>query len=58
MRQEADTTEKCYINTDSVSKFENKDKPVVTDNDKMHYFLPGPNRENDKRTKTEITQQL
>ena len=38
-RQEADTPEKFYINTDSISKFENKDKPRVTDKDKINYFL-------------------
>ena len=36
MRQEADTIEKCYTNTDSVSKFDNKDKPLVTDNDNYY----------------------
>ena len=39
MRQEADKTEKCYMNTHSISKFENKDKPTVTHNDKINYFF-------------------
>ena len=56
LRQEADTPEKCYTNTDSISKFENKDKPAVIENDKIRYFLPGPNRDNDKRESAEITQ--
>ena len=50
-------TDKCYSNTDSISKFENKCKPMVTDNDKINYFLPDTNRHNDKRMSAEITQQ-
>ena len=42
IRQEADTPEKCYTNTDSTSKFENKNRPTVTANDNISYFLPGP----------------
>ena len=34
MRQEADTPEKCYKNTDRISQFENKYRAVVPDNDK------------------------
>ena len=29
--QEADRAEKCYANTDSISKFDNKDMPMVID---------------------------
>ena len=29
--QEADRAEKCYANTDNMSKFDNKDKPMVID---------------------------
>ena len=60
MMQEADRPEKCYINTDSNSKSDNKYKPMITANEssKISYFLPGPNQDNDKRASTEITQQL
>ena len=58
MKQQAYTPEKYYTNTDTKSKFENKDKPMVTDNDKIYYFLPGPNWDNDKTAGTEIIQQL
>ena len=42
----------------NVSKFENKDKPMVTDNDNnnMKYFLPGPNSNNDKKVTALTTQ--
>ena len=58
MSQEIDATEKCY--TDSVSNFDNEDKPTVTDNDSntIKYFLPGPNSNNDKKMNTDITEQL
>ena len=58
MRKEADTPEKCCTYTDSISKFENNDKPMVTDSDAIHFFLPGPNRDNDKRVSTAITKLL
>ena len=58
MRQETGATEKCCTNTDSIFKFENKDKAMVTDNDNIEYFLPGPNSNIDKKVSTEITQQL
>ena len=58
--QEADRAEKRYSNTDSISKFENKDKPMVSDKEPntTNYILPGPNRDNDKRVSDETTQQL
>ena len=57
MSQEIEATEQYYTNTDNISKFENEDKPVVTDNDKYYikYFLPGPHSDNDKRVHAEIT---
>ena len=58
MRQEAGTIEKYCTNTDSISKFQNKDKPMVTDNDSIKYFLQGPNSDINKRVSTEIIQQL
>ena len=54
---QADTPEKSCTNTDSISKFENNGKSMVTDNDTINYFLPSPNRNNDKRMSVEITQQ-
>ena len=58
--QEADGAEKCYINTVSISKFDNKDKPMVIDKgpSTINYFLPSPNQVNDKRVSMEVTQQL
>ena len=58
MMQEAGRAEKCYANTDSISKFNNKYKPTVIDKEPniISYFLPGPNQDNDKRTSPEITQ--
>ena len=48
MSQEIDATEQHYTNTDNISKFENEDKPMVTDNDdnNIKYFLPGSNSNN------------
>ena len=45
MMLEANRDEKFYTNTDSISKFDNKDKPVVTDKEPntINYFFSGPN---------------
>ena len=47
MSPEIDATKKCYAYTDNISKFENDDKPMVTDNDNnnIKYFLPGPQQQ-------------
>ena len=60
MTQEIDATKKCYTNIDNVSKFENKDKPMVTDNGNINtrYFLPCPNNDNDQKASAELTQWL
>ena len=60
MMQEADRAEKCYTNRDSISNVDNKDKPMVIDEETntINYCLPGPCQDNDKRASTEITQQL
>ena len=60
MMQEAYRPEKCYTNTVSNSKSDNKDKPTIIDNknSKINYFLLGHNQDNDKRVSTETTQQL
>ena len=49
MMQEAERAKKCYANTDNISKFDNKDKPMVIDKepDTINYFLPGLNQDND-----------
>ena len=41
MIQYADRAKKSYVNTDSISKFESKDKPMVTDNEAatINYFF-------------------
>ena len=63
MIQDADRAKKCYVNTESISEFKNKDKPMVIDKEPniINYFLPDPNQDNDQRVKrvsAEITQQL
>ena len=60
MMQAAGRPKRYHKNTDSISKSNNKDKPIVTDNEnsKLNYFLPGPNKDNDKKWSAEITQQL
>ena len=60
MIQEADRPKKCYTNTDSNINSDNKDKPMIIDNEnnKKNYFLPGSNYDNDKKLSTEITQQI
>ena len=58
--QEIDATDEYYINTDNITKFENEDKPMLTDNDSntVKYFLPGPNSNSDEKASAEITQWL
>ena len=49
--QNVDRAVKSCANIDVISKFENKDKPTVIDNepDTISYFLPCHNHNNDKR---------
>ena len=58
--QEADRAKKYYANTDSISKFDNKDRQKVTDKEPstINYFLLGPNEDNDKKESVKIMQQL
>ena len=44
MMQEADRAEKCYTNTGSISKFDNKDKQTIIDKESnaINYFFLGP----------------
>ena len=52
--------EKCYTNTDSISKSNNKTKPVVKSklSERIEYFLSGPSYDSDKKRSAETTQQL
>ena len=60
MMQEAESDEKCYVTTDTTSKFDNKDRPKVIDKEPntINYFLLGPNQDSDTRVSTETTHQL
>ena len=59
-KQETNKAEKCYRNTDSISKYNNKDKSMVNNqlSNTVNYFIPGPNYDNDKKKSAEITEQL
>ena len=54
--QKADRAEKCYANTEYISKFDNKDNLTVIDKEPytINYFLPGPNQDKDKTVSPEI----
>ena len=43
--------------THSISKFDNKDKPMVIrkEPNTIKYFFPGPNQDNDKRVSADHT---
>ena len=58
--QETNRTEKCYTTTDSISKSNNTDKPMVNNklSNTIDYFLLGPNCDSDKKASSEIIQQL
>ena len=60
MMQDMDRAEKSCTNIYAISKFENKDKPMVIDKEPntISYFLPGTNQDNDKTISVEITQQV
>ena len=60
MMQETDRTEKCYTKTDSISKSDNTDKPMVDNKlpNTTDYFLPGTIHDSAKRASGKITQQL
>ena len=59
MKQEAERAEKSYKNTGSISKSNNKNKPMVNNKlpNTVEYFLLGPSCDIDKKRGTEITQQ-
>ena len=58
--QETNRAEKCYTNTDNISKSDNTDKPMVNNklSNTINYFLLGPSCDSDKKKSAEITQQL
>ena len=58
MMQEADRPKICYTNTNSNSESDNKDKPMLINNEhrKINYILPGPNLDNAKTASAEVTQ--
>ena len=58
--QETNRAEKCYTNTDSISKSDNTDKPMVDNkvSNTIEYFLQGPSYVSDKKKSAEITKQL
>ena len=58
--QDVDRAEESCANMDPVSKFENKDKPVVIDKElnTISYSLPGPDWDNERRVSLVITQEL
>ena len=51
MKQETNRAEKCYTNTDSISKSNNKDKPIVNNqlSNTLHDLLPGQKSDSDKK---------
>ena len=58
--QETNRAEKYYTNTDSISKSDKTDKPMVTNkvSNTKDYFLTGPSCDSEKKRSTEIIQQL
>ena len=60
MKQETNRSEKCFTNTDSILKSNNKDKTMVNNqlSNTVDYFPPGLIDESDKRKSVEITKQL
>ena len=58
--QETIRTEKCYSNTDDISKSDNTEKPIVNNklSNTIDYFLLGSNCDSAKKKSAEITQQL
>ena len=57
-KQETNRAEKCYTNTDGISKSNNKNKPMVNNHisNTVEYFLPGLSYDSDKQKSAEDTQ--
>ena len=51
MKQETNRAEKCYTNTDSISKSNNKDKPTINNqlSYTVEYIISGPNYDSDEK---------
>ena len=58
MKQDTNIAEKCYTNTDSNSKSNNKNKLTVNNqlSTTVEYSLSGPSYDNDKKKSVELTQ--
>ena len=51
MKQETDEAEKCYTNTDNISKFNNKIRQVYSRlSNTIEYFLSGQSYDSNKKT--------
>ena len=59
-KQETVRAEKCYTNTDSISRSNNKTKPMVKSklSKTIEYFLSGLSYDSDKKRNAETTEQL
>ena len=57
-KQEIDGAEKCYTNTDSISKSNNKKKPTVETRlpNTVEYFLSGLSYDSNKKRSAKIIQ--
>ena len=57
--QKTNRAEKCYTNTDNISKFDNTDMSMVNNklSNTIDYFLLGPSHSSDKKKSGDITQQ-
>ena len=60
MKQETNRAEKCYTNTDSISKYNNKYMSMVNNqlSNTVEYFLWGLSYDSDKKKSAQLTQQL
>ena len=59
-KQETNIAEKCYRSTDSISKSNNKNKPIVNNqlSNTVEYIISVPSYDNDKKKSTKLTQWL
>ena len=58
IKQEINRAEKCYTNTDNISKSNNKNKPTADNQlpNTSENFLPGLSYDSDKKKSAEIKQ--
>ena len=59
-KQETFRAEKCYTNIDTISKANNKTKPMVKSklSKTIEYFLSGPSYDSNKKRNAETMQQI